>query len=167
MDNKATVKRSSYLTFSIGDEIFAAHVAHVIKILEMVPVTTIPHTPIFVKGIINHSGGVLPVVDARLKLGFDEQAYDINTCIVVLEIPGDGEAEQVGIIVDAARQVIEIRDDQIKGPPAFGKKYELPFIKGIIPRDDDFMILLNIQEFFTQDERTSFNEIKGTKPKSQ
>lgn len=167
MDQKKTSGYHSYLTFSIGNEVFAAHVSHVIKILEMVPVTTIPHTPPFVKGIINLGGGVLPVVDARLKLGFPEKDYTENTCIVVLEIPGDDDTEQVGIIVDTALQVINVQDAEIKEPPAFGKKYALPFIEGIIPRKDHFLILLKIREFFSQDELSSFSEIIENQPKNQ
>ena len=159
MSEKSVDLRNSYLTFKIGGEIFAAHVNNVIKILEMAAVTKIPQTPAFIKGIINLSGGVLPVVDARVKLGFEETEYDKNTCIVVLELRSKGDAENIGIIVDAAMEVMEISDEEIKPPPVLGKKNEVDYISGIIQQKDVFIILLDIQKIFSSEDILNISKL--------
>jgi purine-binding chemotaxis protein CheW len=84
MANKETVDINSHLIFKIGKEKFAANASKVQRILEMQPITTVPKAQVYMKGVINLMGKVLPVIDARLKMGLPEKEPDNNTCIIVL-----------------------------------------------------------------------------------
>jgi purine-binding chemotaxis protein CheW len=82
-------KEGKYLTFSMAGEEYGLGILKVKEIIGMMPVTTVPRTPPFVKGVINLRGKVIPVVDLRLKFGMEEIAYTERTCIIVVEI-GEG-----------------------------------------------------------------------------
>jgi purine-binding chemotaxis protein CheW len=60
-------------------------------VIGMMPITTVPRIPGFVKGVINLRGKVIPVVDPRLKFGMEEMAYTERTCIILVEIRGQGD----------------------------------------------------------------------------
>ena len=101
----------SYLSFKLGDELFAANVAKVLNILEMVKITKVPKAPEYMKGVINLRGNVLPVIDTRTKFGMTPTEFTKNTCILVLDIIVDGEDIQVGALVDSVQEVLEITED--------------------------------------------------------
>ena len=99
----------SYLSFKLGDEVFAAHVSKVLNILEMTKITKVPRAPEYMKGIINLRGIVLPVIDMRLKFGMTEAVFTSNTCIIVLELDFEGKVIHVGAMVDAVQEVLDFR----------------------------------------------------------
>jgi len=148
----------SYLTFQLANEIFAIHVSRVIKILEMQKITEVPRTPSFMKGVINLRGDVLPVIDAREKFGMKAAAYGPRTCILVLTITSENETLQVGAIVDAVLDVVKYPDDQIKKAPALGSRYPSKVMAGVMKKEDDFIIILNVDHVFSTDEIISLNQ---------
>jgi purine-binding chemotaxis protein CheW len=80
-----------YLTFRLGDEVFATDVAKVREVLDFTTITKIPRTPDFMSGVINLRGNVVPVVDLRLCFEMSKTEKTVNTCIVVVEMSLDGE----------------------------------------------------------------------------
>lgn len=142
----------SYLTFTLGDESFAVNVGSVIKILEITDTTKIPGTPDYMKGVINLRGSVLPVFDARKKLGFVESEYTKNTCIIVIEVDIEDQKELLGAIVDSVLKVIQVPENKILPPPAIGKKYKTDYITGVIKNKEDFIILIDINKVFSKEE---------------
>lgn len=142
----------SYLTFKLGDEIFAANVSKVLNILEMTKITKVPKAPPFMKGVINLRGSVLPLIDTRIKFGMTEIEFTTNTCILVLDIVLNDESVRVGSLVDSVREVIEIKDNQIQEPPSLGSKYKSEFISGMAKIDDTFIMILDLEQIFSSDD---------------
>jgi len=149
----------SYLTFKLGDEIFAAHVSKVLNILEMMKITKVPKAPSYMKGVINLRGMVLPLIDTRLKFGMSETEFTPSTCILVLDINLNNESVKMGAIVDFVQEVIEISKDKIQPPPTLGNKYKSSFIDGMVKTEDYFIMLLNLEQIFSTDEIVSLKGV--------
>ncbi|MDX9768873.1 MAG: chemotaxis protein CheW [Tenuifilaceae bacterium] len=145
---------NSYLSFKLGDEEFAAHVGKVLNILEMTKITEVPKAPVYMKGVINLRGTVLPVIDTRIKFGMTPTEYTTNTCIIVLDIDVDGETIQVGALVDAVQAVLEIEKGKIMPPPSIGSKYKSEFIEGVANIDEKFIMILDMDAVFSTEDVT-------------
>lgn len=163
MDNLNTNEINSYLIFKIGNEEFAASAGKVQRILELQPITSIPKTQVYMKGVINLMGKVLPVIDARLKMGLEEKEADNNTCIIVLEINKKDKVVETGIVVDAVQSVIEIQKEEIKSPPSLGVEVNTDFISGMVERESKFIMLLDVDNVFSADEVISLSEAADIK----
>jgi purine-binding chemotaxis protein CheW len=93
MEQTADVKEANqYLTFRLADVAYAIDVSNVREILEVIPITKIPRTPDFMRGVINNRGSVVPVVDMRLKFGMEQAEQSVETCIIVTEIGQGGDS---------------------------------------------------------------------------
>jgi purine-binding chemotaxis protein CheW len=150
-----------YLTFELGQETFALEVSYVREILELTNVTKVPKTPDFMTGVINLRGSVVPVLDLRLKFGMTAVEKTVNTCIVVVEVSVGDEKTIIGALVDSVQEVFELEPDQIEPPPRIGTQLRTDFIRGMGKKDDQFIIILNIDEVFSADELAlteGFNE---------
>jgi purine-binding chemotaxis protein CheW len=142
IENLSTL--TSYLSFKLGDEVFAANVSKVLNILEMTKITKVPKAPDYMKGVINLRGTVLPLVDTRIKFGLTATEFTANTCILVLDIQIGDESLQVGGLVDAVQEVLEIEEYQILPAPNIGSKYHSEFISGMYKiNEDQFSLLTN------------------------
>jgi purine-binding chemotaxis protein CheW len=149
----------SYLSFRIGDELFAAHVKNVLNILELTKITKVPKAPEYLKGVINLRGSVLPVIDSRLKFGMEEIEYTSNTCILVLELFINNERISVGAIVDSVQEVLEIDESQIQPPPSIGTTYRTDFITGMVKIEDSFVMLLDAEKVFSTDDILNLKDV--------
>jgi purine-binding chemotaxis protein CheW len=143
---------TSYLTFNLGDELFAANVSKVIEILEVPKVTKVPRSPDFMRGIVNLRGNGLSVIDSRVKFGLPATDDTVNTCIIVLNLQLESHDITVGLIVDAVKEVIEIDPHAIQAVPEIGSKYNSEFIYGMVKSDEQFIMLLNIDLLFSTTE---------------
>ncbi|HNS55071.1 MAG TPA: chemotaxis protein CheW [Syntrophales bacterium] len=137
-------KEGKYLTFSLAGEEYGIGILKVREIIGMMPITPVPRTPDFVKGVINLRGKVIPVIDLRLRFGLEAAAYTERTCIIVVEILGDAGAVPMGIVVDAVSEVLSIRGGDIENTPAFGVKLNTDFILGMAKTEGSVKILLDI-----------------------
>lgn len=149
---------STFLSFRLNKEIFAADVSNVLNILEMKSITKVPQAPEYMLGVINLRGNVLPVVDLRIKFNLEDTSFTKDTCIIVLNVEIDGDHVMLGAVVDAVKEVIEIESDQIEQPPSIGTKYRAEFLKGMWRKDDYFIMLLNIDLIFSTEELLIVNE---------
>jgi purine-binding chemotaxis protein CheW len=151
-----------YLTFKLGKEIFATDVAKVREVLDFTTITEIPRTPDFMSGVINLRGSVVPVVDMRLCLEMSKTERTTNTCIVVLEVLLDNEPTVIGALADSVEEVIDLEPDQIRQAPRIGTQIQTDFLKGMGKRDDQFIMILDIDRVFSADEiRTVRNPEAG------
>ncbi len=139
----------SFLTFRMDDELFGVDVKKVIEILEVPAITKIPLAPNYMAGIINLRGKVLPLIDTKVKFGLEPIEFTVDTCIVVIEIEVEGETLQIGTLVDAVLEVLEISQDEVQPSPSIEAKYKLEFIRGMIRKDEDFIMLLNLDQVFS------------------
>lgn len=148
----------TYLSFKLGEEVFAINVSKVLNILEMKPITRVPKSPDYLKGVINLRGTVLPVVDLRIKLGLPENNITVDTNIIVLNIEKEGETIMLGILIDAVREVLEFKTEEISPSPAIGTKYNSGFIKGMWRIDENFIMILDIDKVFSVEDIIDFQE---------
>ena len=139
----------SFLTFKMDDELFGVDVKKVIEILEVPSITKIPLAPEYMAGIINLRGKVLPLIDTKVKFGLSPIEFKVDTCIIVIEIEVEGEVLQIGTLVDAVLEVLEISGSDIQPSPSIEAKYKLEFIRGMIRKDEEFIMLLNLDEVFS------------------
>jgi purine-binding chemotaxis protein CheW len=141
-----------YLTFKLGNEIFATDVAKVREVLDLTIITAIPRTPPFMRGVINLRGSVVPVVDLRLCFDMSKTESTRNTCIVVVEVLLDNEATVIGALADSVEEVIDLEPEQIQPAPRIGTQIRTDFIKGMGKRDTQFIMILDIDKVFSAEE---------------
>jgi purine-binding chemotaxis protein CheW len=140
---------AQYITFKLGDELFAINVAQVREVLELPLITKVPTAPDYMRGVVNVRGKSIPVVDLRLKFGLPSTADTVNSRIVVLELELDGETTVVGGIADSVHEVIELEADQINPPPRIAMRWRTELIQGMGKRGEEFIIILDINRVFT------------------
>jgi purine-binding chemotaxis protein CheW len=145
--NEITETRQ-YLTFKLGNEIFATDVAKVREVLDLTTITAIPRTPDFMSGVINLRGSVVPVVDLRLCFDMSKTESTRNTCIVVVEVLLD----------------IDLEPDQIQPAPRIGTHIRTDFIKGMGKRDTQFIMILDIDRVFSAEELATVRGQESSKP---
>ena len=152
-------REGKYLTFSLADEEYGIGILMIREIIGMMPITAVPQTPDFVKGVINLRGKVIPVVDLRLRFGMDEIDYTERTCIIVVEIAGQAGTRQMGIVVDAVSEVLNIKADEIEDTPTFGTKLDMDYILGMAKMEGGVKILLDIDRVLSAEEVAVLDKI--------
>ena len=139
---------TQYLTFKLGDELFAIEVAQVREILELSQITKVPTAPSYMRGVINVRGKATPVVDLRTKFGLPTTGDRLETRVVVMELEIEGETAVVGGIADSVHEVIELDAAQIAPPPRIAMRWRNELIKGMGRRGELFIIILDINAVF-------------------
>ncbi len=147
-----TIKTGKYLTFTLEKEEYGIGILKVKEIIGMMPVTSVPRTPDFVKGVINLRGKVIPVVDLRLKFTMGEIPYTDRTCIIVVEIDSDATTVLIGIVVDAVSEVLNIKEEEIEDTPKFGTALDTNYILGMAKIECGRKNLLDIDPVLSQEE---------------
>ena len=140
INTSAAPRAGKYLTFVLGAEQYGVEIVKVREILGILPITPMPQTPHYVKGVINLRGKVIPVVDTRTKFGMPEREHTPETCIIVVDVGG----KSTGLLVDTVKEVMDIKEEQIEDPPNFGTGTDTGFVRGLGKIGDQVKILLNI-----------------------
>lgn len=159
--NTTITTTAQYITFKLGDELFAINVAQVREVLELPLITKVPTSPDYMRGVVNVRGKAIPVVDLRLKFGLPSAADTVNSRIVVLELDLDGENTVVGGIADSVHEVIELEPDQINPPPRIAMRWRTELIQGMGKRGDEFIIILDINRVFASSETVLLDALAG------
>ncbi len=152
MDDETNSTMNQYLTFTLNKDIYALDISSVREVLELTPITRIPRTPKFMRGVINLRGHAVPVVDMRLKFGMSKTEDTINTCIIIVEVLFDGDSTIMGALADSVREVIELTEDMIEEPPRMGTTIKTDFIRGMGKQGEDFVIILDINKILSVEE---------------
>ncbi len=139
-------REGKYLTFTLANEDYGIGILKIKEIIGMMPITSVPQTPTFVKGVVNLRGKVIPVVDLRLKFGMPSIDYTERTCIIVVEISGQAGAVKIGIVVDAVSEVLSIKNEDIESTPTFGTRVNTDYILGMAKMGGKVKILLDIDQ---------------------
>lgn len=155
---ESITQTTQYLTFKLGDELFALDIGKVREVLDFTSITKVPQTPDYLRGVINLRGSVVPVVDLRLKFGMSLAEQTVNTCVIIVEVDMDGENVVMGAMADAVQEVLDLEPDQIEAPPRIGIKLRTDFIRGMGRRDDRFIIILDIDKVFYAGELTAVRD---------
>ena len=138
-----------YLKFTLGNEHYGIDILKIIEIIKMVPITRVPNTPEFVKGVINLRGSVVPAIDLRLKIGMEAIEYGQKTRIVIIEDDRNGTKMKLGLIVDSVDVVCDVAAEDIESAPSFNENDENDFILGVVKSSDGVYILLNLAIIMT------------------
>ncbi len=147
-----------YMTFKLGNEVFAIGVAQVREVLEVSQITRVPTAPEYMRGVVNVRGQATPVVDLRLKFGLAPAPDTVHTRIIVMELEIDGEETVLGGVADSVQEVIEIEPSNINPPPRIAMRWRTDFIQGMGRRGDDFIIILDVNRVFGSEEMALVDE---------
>ena len=147
-----------FLSFALGDEVFAVNVQQVKEILDVINITRVPQMPDYMLGVINLRGSVVPVIDLRSKFGMEPREANRENCIIVIEVDFGGELVVIGALTDAVREVLDLSAEQIEPPPRMGMKLKSEFIRGMGKQGEEFIILLDIDRIFSTDEMNLLHE---------
>jgi purine-binding chemotaxis protein CheW len=151
MREHTTTQTCQYLTFTLGSEIFALDIDAVREVLEIRPVTRIPRMPDHVCGVINLRGQGVPVIDLRRKFGLECAEATVDTCIIIVETRGSDGQDNMGVLVDSVREVLEIPSESIMPAPKMGSVVDADFIEGIGRQDESFMIILRAERIVSDE----------------
>ena len=163
-DTLARVGSGRFLTFTLNDEAYAVDIFHVLEILEYRHLTVVPMMPPFIRGVINLRGRAVPVIDLAIR--FDRGATTVRrrTSIIIVHLDdigleeGDGDGQDIGILVDSVNKVVELTDGDIEPAPSFGSGIRADYISGMARRDGDFLILLDVGQVLSISEMVSLGD---------
>jgi len=147
-------QQQQYLTFMLGEELFALGILSVREIIEHGFVTTVPMAPSFIRGVINLRGAVVPVIDLASRFGRPRAVRGKRTCIVITEVATHDGPQEMGLVVDAVSEVLEIREQDIEPPPEFGNRIRGDFIAGMGNVNGCFVAILDVDQVLSPKEIT-------------
>ena len=143
---------TQYLTFMLGSDAYALGILSIKEIIEYTHMTEVPLMPAFIRGVINLRGAVVPVIDLAARFGGKTTQLARRTCIVIIEVVDQDFRSDIGILVDAVSEVLEIPASEIEPPPSFGAKIRADFIFGMGKVSGKFVIILNINNVLSIEE---------------
>lgn len=143
-------QHGKFLTFPLGSEVFGIEIKYVTEIIGIQSITYVPNVPVYVKGIINLRGKIIPVIDIRLKFKKPTVEYNDRTCIIVIDI----KDTSIGLIVDCVSEVLDISDDNIVPPPSYKAGFQNKFISGIGKVGSDVKLLLDCERIISDNNDT-------------
>lgn len=147
-DEDEDTQKDKYLTFHLAGEDYGIEIAYVTEIIGIQKITEVPDMPVFLKGVINLRGKVIPVMDVRLRFNMEEREYDERTCIVVVDI----DSTAVGLVVDEVREVADIPESQVEPPPKTRRGESSRYLKGLGKIGEEVKILLNADKLLYEEE---------------
>ncbi|EAQ63775.1 probable purine-binding chemotaxis protein [Marinomonas sp. MED121] len=133
-----------YLTFKLIDETYGINVMQIREVLRYSEIAPVPGAPSYVMGIVNLRGNVVTVVDSRVRFGLPDATISDDTRIIIVE----HDNEQVGLLVDAVQEVFYLYQGEIEQSPSVGNDEAIMFIQGVYQKDDELVILLELDRFF-------------------
>ena len=145
-------REGKYLTFNLDNEAYGAGILKIKEIIGLLPITPVPQTPDFMKGVINLRGKVIPVIDLRLRFGLEATAPTERTCIIVVETEGRIGDVVMGIMVDSVSEVLNIKAEDIEDAPNFGSRLDTEYILGMAKMEGGVKILLDIDRVLNSEE---------------
>ncbi len=158
---RADRRAGKYLSFRLAKEEFAIEVLSVREIMGIQDITAVPQTPVYVKGVINLRGKVIPIIDLRAKFGIPEIEYTQRTCIIVVQVEGESGKLLMGTIVDGVSEVITLHGDDIEDTPDFGDGIAAPYLLGMAKAKGKVKILLDIHAVLSSQEMQKFRDGSG------
>jgi purine-binding chemotaxis protein CheW len=147
---------AQYLTFKLGNEIYGINVEHVKEVNEFGNVYPLPRVPEYIRGIINLRGEVVPVIDLSYRLYGKKGEVSKLSCIVVISLIHEGDEALMGIVIDAVKEVVEIKVDSIVSTPDFSLNIREDFVSGAGKVKDNFIVLLNVNTMLNIVELSKF-----------
>lgn len=155
--NQEMMNDQKVIVFQLADEEYALSVEQVGSIERMLTITRVPQAADFVKGVINLRGVVTPVIDLRNRFNLPETDHTDATRIIITYI----EDIEVGLIVDAANDVIDIPEQSIEPAPSVVGAVDVNYISGVAKIDDRLLILLDLEKVLTTQDIDELKTVEG------
>ena len=149
------------ISFSMGNEDYGVDIQTVKEVIRFREITSLPKAPVFVKGVINLRGDIIPIIDLRERFGMEQKEYTDMTRVIVVEVDG----RSIGTVVDSVSHVIRIEEGEIEPPPPCVGKISEEYIRGVGKVDEKLVVLLNIDRILTAEEKIELDEME--KPKEE
>ncbi len=156
--NQLPLSTEQYLTFMTAGEEYAISIVKVSEIVEYEAVTTVPNTPIWIRGVTNLRGKVVPVVDLALKFGLPASGISKFSCIIITEVMFQGEKMTMGVLADSVSQVMDLAADEIEETPPFGTRVKTEYLLGMGALGKKFCLILDIDKVLSADELLAVTE---------
>jgi purine-binding chemotaxis protein CheW len=135
---------TQYLTLGLDGETFGIGIRNVREILDMRPISKVPHAPDFLLGMIDVRGTSYPVVDLRIKLDLPSVPATEATRIIILDVPMENRSVGVGFVADRVFEVTGIDESKIEPPPVVGGRWKSDYLAGIGRKGDGFVIIFDL-----------------------
>ncbi|PLX67704.1 MAG: chemotaxis protein CheW [Denitrovibrio sp.] len=164
-DKKDLSASFQVLTFELDKDIFGVDITSIREVLDFTNLTRVPQTPSYMKGVINLRGGVVPVIDLKEKFSMGTTVKTVNTCIIILEVDIGEEVVVLGALADSVDEVVDFSSDNVEPAPKIGTNLKTEFIKGMAKRNDDFVIILNVNSVFSDEDIKDVNHEISKTPK--
>jgi len=148
----APVERSQIVTFRVGEELFAADIFAVERVLRFTAPRPIPNVPAWLEGAIDYRGRVVPVIDLRARFELPASPARASGRILVV-VSG---TEWIGAIVDAVDEVVTITADELAPPPPLFKGLAKQYLRALVRRKTEgtpVIVLLDVAQLLTARER--------------
>ena len=141
-----------YLTFSLAGEEYGVDILGVREVKVWTQVTVLPNTPVYVKGVLNLRGAVVPIIDLRLCFSMEQVDYDATTVIVVLKLDIEGRERTIGLVVDSVSDVLDIKSTQVRTTDEFDMTSQTKAITGVATLENKMVILLDAAKLLSSGE---------------
>ncbi|HEX8046596.1 chemotaxis protein CheW [Rhizobium sp.] len=149
---ETTSLEAQFVTFSLGEEIFAVTVDVVREILDYAEAFKIPNGPDYLLGLRDVRGQGVPTIDLRLKLGMSRTVPTPHTRVLVLDIPIEGRILTLGLVADRVFEVTPFRQDQIEAAPDIGVRWRSNYIEGVVRRDSGFVVIIDLAQLLSHED---------------
>jgi len=152
---------TQYLTFRLGDEQFGVDILEVQEIRGWTPATVIPNAPVYMKGVINLRGAIVPVIDLRIRLGLQEAEYTQASVVIVMVVQRGASRQTVGFVVDSVSDVLNIADEQLRELPSMDELAHSSYLSGIAARGNQLVLILDANRLFDESELAGLESLKA------
>jgi len=148
---------SQYVTFALGEEVFAVEVEIVREILDYEDAFKIPNGPDYLLGLRDVRGHGVPTIDLRLKLGLSRTVPTPHTRVLVLDIPLSDRLLTLGMVADRVFEVVPFRRDQIEKAPDIGTRWRSDYIRGVVRRETGFVVIIDLASLLSASDTAMFS----------
>lgn len=155
---------AQYLTFTLAGEEYGIDILKVQEIRGWQPVTKVPNSPAFVKGVMNLRGAIVPVIDLRLRFGLEAVAYTPTTVVIVVTVQGLTGPRVIGAVVDGVSDVLNLDEAAVQPPPDFGTAVHIEFISGLVTLETGMVMLLDVDRLLSVEEMFALEGVRATEP---
>jgi purine-binding chemotaxis protein CheW len=151
-----TRDQDQLISFVVGGEDYGIDIQRVKEVIRIREITKLPKCPVFVKGVINLRGDVIPIIDLREKFGLPHEEYTDMTRVIVVEV----DEKSIGMVVDSVSHVIRLSEDEIEPPPPLIGGLSSEFIRGVGKLGENLIILLDIDSILTTEEKLELEQME-------
>jgi len=143
-----------FLTFTLGQDVYGVDILKVREIRGWESIREIPGTPGFIKGVLDLRGSIVPIIDLRMRFDLAAVEYHPTTVIIVLSLDssGEGQASNMGVVVDSVSDVLSLEGEDIKAAPRLGSHIRTDFIRGMVSREDSMIMLVDSEKLLDSEE---------------